>query len=441
MRGLLIHLSPSVEAPYPLGLALVAAALTPRRHELLVAETRRSSPRIIAAQAAAGSVDLALVSIPRGTEDLGRRIMCELIEAKVPVAVSGPDVVLNPREWVRPFERSWAIVGEGAIHSWGALPIWSEATVVDLVDALTSHGDASAIPGAFAGEGELRLRPRDTGLWPKLIADRSLFPVKGYCDGMFAHGYPYTALLTSRGCGLSCAYCPVPSTPTCGFVGRTAASVADEMLRLHRDHGVRSIHIEDDRFAADAGRVSLLCSLLGEQGAPVAWELPNGIRVEDAQSPALLEQMASAGCVALTLSVEATHSEKAVDAAPWSERFERVDAAVRNCRKVGIKTEAYYIIGMPGDTELGLRKMLREARRSALDGVLVSVLDRVPGSELASAGDPGLSPELLAAIRRSSMWRSCARPRRLVTLCAELLKHPRRIVVLGRKMRTLYPST
>ncbi|MAE70738.1 MAG: hypothetical protein CME06_09745 [Gemmatimonadetes bacterium] len=441
MRILLIHLSPPVEAPYPLGLALVAAALAPRRHELLVAETARSSPRIIAAQAAAGTVDLALVSIPRGCEELGCRMMGELIEARVPVAVSGPDVVLRSRAWARPPARSWAIVGEGAIHSWGALPIWSEATVVDLVDALTSHGDASAIPGAFSGEGELRLRPPDIELWPRLVADRTLFPVEDYCGGMLAHGYPYTALLSSRGCGLGCAYCPVPSTPTGRFVGRPAGSVAEEMLRLHRDHGVRSIHIEDDRFAADAGRVSLFSSILRKQGAPVAWELPNGIRVEDAQNEALLEQMASAGCVALTLSVEAMHSGSATDAAPWSEGIERVETAVRKCKRAGIKTEAYFIIGLPGNTESDLRRMLREARRLPLDGVLVSVFDRVPGSLIPPADDSELLPARLAAIRRSSMIRCYSHPRRLALLFAELIKHPGRIAVLGRKMRTLYPST
>ncbi len=422
-----------------MGLALVAAALAPAGHQLHALDGARRRPRFIAAQATAGRADLALLAIPRGMEPPARRLVAALLRGGVPVALSGPDVLRNPQRWTG--GGAWAVVGDGSVHSWGALPIWCEATVVELVAALERGGDGAAVPGVV-GEGDApRLRPRDRSLWPGLVADRALFPIPSYCGGMLAHRYPYTALLTSRGCGLDCAYCALPGTPDHSFVARAPEAVADEMEWLRRDHGVRSVHIEDDRFLADPERVARLCAELRRRGVPAAWELPNGIRIGDLREGELVREMASAGCAALTLSIESLHRGPGRAVLPWSEPLDEVRACVERCKAAGLRTEAYFLIGHPGDTADGIRAMLADARRLPLDGMQVSVFRPVAGSELAAGGGrvQGAAPavELLESLRRRAMIRCHAHPRRLGPLVLGLLRHPRRLAVLARKLRTL----
>ena len=123
---------------------------------------------------------------------------------------------------------------------------------------------------------------------------------------MRSEAWPYTTLITSRGCERACAFCPSPYLWPGRFRARSPQNVIEEMRRLHRDHGVRDMHIEDDYFLTDRARVEALCEALlaeGASGAPWIFEILNGVKPEDLDAP-LLRLLHRAGCRRITLSVE-----------------------------------------------------------------------------------------------------------------------------------------
>ena len=88
-----------------------------------------------------------------------------------------------------------------------------------------------------------------------------------------------------------------------GFDPRTPERVFDEWMMLVREHGIRSIHVEDDNFLADRERILELCNRLLDAGSPVVWELVNGVR-PDQVDPTILKAMADAGCNRIVFSFE-----------------------------------------------------------------------------------------------------------------------------------------
>ena len=112
-------------------------------------------------------------------------------------------------------------------------------------------------------------------------------------------------IFTSRGCPGRCAYCAG------GLFGkkfrfRSADSVVDEMISIHRDYGTRHFYFVDDAMTMDRDRARRICErLIGEQHG-FTWHMMTRI---DAVDEELLELAARAGCVQIEFGVESGNPE------------------------------------------------------------------------------------------------------------------------------------
>lgn len=165
---------------------------------------------------------------------------------------------------------------------------------------------------------------------------------------------PRMALVeTGRGCPFSCPYCLKAMYPP-GIREKPIEAVLDEVQTLIRDHGAKSLYFFDLEFASRKKAVIQLCQGLHRRNLIVPWACQTRI---DTLDPKLLRVMAQAGCRLIHFGVETADEGIQNESAKQIDR-ERTRDLFRLAGKIGIKTAAFFLIGLPG-------RGPREARRTA----------------------------------------------------------------------------
>jgi len=189
----------------------------------------------------------------------------------------------------------------------------------------------------------------------RMIADLDELPfpawdmvsVESFSQGRYVSDHmPFYTILTSRGCPYGCTYCPYPIAQGEKWRARSAENVVAEIQYLVERLGMRGLLFRDPEFTVDNNRVKAICEQILEKKLSFSWRCET--RVETVNEE-LLSLMARAGCVGINFGVESV-TGKVLEAvgrkkiAP-KEIIERVD----NCKKLGIDTFCFFIIGLPGD--------------------------------------------------------------------------------------------
>jgi anaerobic magnesium-protoporphyrin IX monomethyl ester cyclase len=255
----------------------------------------------------------------------------------------------------------------------------------------------------------------------ELEAYRSIFPVR------VARRVIWGYLIATRGCPHGCLFCSEVMRVSTGrrLRCRSTASVADEMEHLVRQ-GVNICSFQDDSFTANRNFVQSLCEELIRRGSTLPWMARARV---DELSRDLLLLMKRAGCILLGIGVE-SGSERVIRAMrkhgsghPWVPICRQV---FRWTRELGIGTNAYYLIGNPGETREEIEETMRLAQELDSDSIQIHFYTPYPGSD---AWD--LYQDLLAAYDPKQLYHyarpvvslSPLSPDDLVTLRSRFYRH------------------
>ncbi len=362
MRVLLIQPRVSAEPAYPLALAGIIPLLEGAGHTVIGRDLCFDDEAEVLALA--GDVDWIGATVLHHNAPSVRRWMAPLTDSgRVRTFVAGALPTLDPMGALAQTGAEFAVVGP------------PEDTVADLID--------SAAPEHVAGVvHRTRATPKPRFHTPMALLpspDRRVFPVEQYTHAMRSTALPYAQVITSRGCTLSCPYCPVPSMRPDGFDPRDPAQVAAEWDTLVTAHGVRSIHVEDDNFLAERGHAEAICRALTDRGVSVAWELVNGIR-PDQVDEVLLSRMAAAGCRRIVYSFEHLAAGQPPAIGTTLEHAERV---VAWAKASGMRVGGYFMVGLPGESLSSNVLSIRYALGLGLDDANWVPFYESPGSGFA----------------------------------------------------------
>ena len=157
----------------------------------------------------------------------------------------------------------------------------------------------------------------------------------------------FLPMLSSRGCPFGCNYCPYPVGQGLKWRFRSPNNVVDEMEHLVNAYGVEYILFRDPMFSARQGRVRDICAEIVRRGLKVHWRCETRIDCLDEET---IAAMAAAGCTGVNFGVESTDPDvqRNVERHPITPEESR--EKVELCRKYGIQTFAFFIVGLPGDT-------------------------------------------------------------------------------------------
>jgi anaerobic magnesium-protoporphyrin IX monomethyl ester cyclase len=188
--------------------------------------------------------------------------------------------------------------------------------------------------------------------------------------------FPTAYIQQSRGCTLSCNYCPYIVVENKTRL-RDPEAVADEMRRGIQDHGFRSFKFRDPLFGLDRRRVERLAELIGRLPRPVQFSIEGRI---DLLKPDVLRELRRVGLTSVTVGIE-TPDERTLrryQRAPISDDRQR--AFVELCRGLGVRTVAGFMIGFPDDTAASIEGVLKYAKAVGPTFANFNIVTPYPGT-------------------------------------------------------------
>jgi radical SAM superfamily enzyme YgiQ (UPF0313 family) len=268
-----------------------------------------------------------------------------------------------------------------------------EFTAADLARALNAGAnDASGVTPDLSGvlgltyrdaEGDARANPDRPRFEP---LDKVPFParhiVKGgdYRAGIYSGGHP-TAMVSSRGCPYRCTFCLWPGILYGHkFRARSAEDVVDEIEEAVRVYGHDEIYFDDDTFTIDRQRVMDICSMIQERGLEQEVEWIAQCRV-DTVDREMLQAMKAANCGYILFGVE-SGSPKMLKRMKKGITLDKVRAAFKLTKEVGIKTQAFFIFGVPEETQGTIRETIEFAKELNASSTQFAVAIPHPGTAL-----------------------------------------------------------
>ncbi|MBI5017246.1 MAG: lipid biosynthesis B12-binding/radical SAM protein [Deltaproteobacteria bacterium] len=387
-RVFLLATNTSVEPHpvYPLGMAVVASALTGRGHEVRQFDflaSGRSVPRLREA-VAAFAPDFVGVSLRNlddcdslspdagGHLDVARELVAALRdETAAPILLGGPALSLLPEEILDDLGADYAVVGEG------------EHALAGLLDALAAGRPAARV---VAGGEPLEPAEMVSPLWnPELIAF--------YCAQTGIVNYQ-----TKRGCPHRCAYCSYPGLEGRRYRFREPVAVVDDLERLGREQGVDTVFFTDSVFNDAQGQYLRVAEEMLRRDLRLRWAAlirPEGISRSEF---ALLKR---SGLEAVEFGTDAA-SDHTLEGLGKGFSFDDVVAANRACVEERLPAAHFVIFGGPAETDDTVREGLDNLARLdhcvvfAFSGIRLlpgtPLLERAVREGVISSGAPLLRP-------------------------------------------------
>ncbi|HZE88504.1 MAG TPA: radical SAM protein [Verrucomicrobiae bacterium] len=305
--------------------------------------------------------------------------VCTAIKAAgrdIVTMIGGPHPSAIPEHPLASPDVDFAMLGEGEIPT------------MSLVRAL-EKGDENLLEGvAFIKDGKMVRAERK-----KYVEDldslpfpaRHLLPMDKYLA--ISNAYlttrrtPFTPMITSRGCPAKCTFCPVHAAWGKQWRARSPENVIAEIDELVNKYGIREIHFDDDNITLDKARAMKLFQMMIDRKYDLIWTAPSGIALW-ALDDELIEKMAESGCYKLFMAIESGDEYVLKHIIRKPLKLKNVLPLAKKIRQMGIEMEAFFVVGMPGETREQLRQTFRFARELDADNTLYFYANPIPGSPL-----------------------------------------------------------
>jgi radical SAM superfamily enzyme YgiQ (UPF0313 family) len=367
---------------FPLGLLYLAAAAREAGHSVgvfdamfaqsddeFVQTLRKEKPRVVGISALAtvraAALRLAALAAAQGAI----------------VLLGGADPTGRPGsylEYSTPHGRPVAVVvlGEG------------EETLLELLPILLHSEDWQAdlrlpqVNGlAYCGlDGRIvhtPVRPHRQNVDTLPFPARDLIDIERYRQAWCsAHGYFSLSIIATRGCPFACTWCQ-KSVFGRSFRPRSPQGVAEEMRQIKERYYPDQLRIVDDVMGIDRKWVRAWHDAVLALDAVTPFECLSRVDLVDDEMARLLKE---AGCKRIALGAE-SGSQKVLDAMNKGTRVEEIRRAADTCRRHGIETYFYIMVGYPGEEWediLKTVKLLRETRPDMFSSTIAYPLPGTP---------------------------------------------------------------
>ncbi len=373
----------------PLGLLYLAAVLRREGHEVEFLDLTFSGLPEEAVAARAAAYDLVGLSVSTALLSRAREVIRMLRKAGFtrPIVAGGPHPTHLPEDLLKAGCDA-VVVGEG------------ERTLPEWIRVAGEPGRWPSVNGlAFPRDGSIERTPSRP--YVENLDDLP-FPARDLVDwpAYVSAEMPIVTMLTSRGCPFNCTFCQPMQRELFGRRVRrhSVGRVMEEMSESRALTKLDRFQFLDDSFTHDAGWVEEFCEAILRRKWRLIWSCQSRVNAPVVNRKTL-RLMQRAGCETVAFGVE-SGSQPVLDRLNKGTRVEDSARAFAMCRDIGIHTEAYVIIGTPGETHDDVEKTIALIREIRPYSLTVSVMTPTPGSQLygeaAKAGIIRVDPENIA---------------------------------------------
>jgi len=186
-------------------------------------------------------------------------------------------------------------------------------------------------------------------------------------------------IMTSRGCPYLCTFCASHRTHGRKMRYYSIDRVKEDLRKLVKEYDAGTIIFQDDHLMADKDRVYSILNYLKQLKVVSLYQ--NGLTLY-ALDKKMLEAFYEAGVRHLTLPVE-SGSEKVLKEQMQKPLKIRISERVaKDCRELGIYTNSFIMIGMPGETKEDLEEGRLNLRNIPTNWFNVACASPIVGSDM-----------------------------------------------------------
>lgn len=210
-----------------------------------------------------------------------------------------------------------------------------------------------------------------------LFPDWGKFPIKKYSYRPVIKRKPVLPILSSRGCPYKCSYCPyIVFYKKWGF--RTPVNVVDEIAYLIKNYGIKGLIFRDPIFTFDKKRSKNIALEILNRNIDIEWGCETHLNHLDEE---LLKIMYKAGLRSIEVGIESIFSStlKALNRNSIEERHQR--KIIELCDKLGIRTTAFYMIGLPDDNKAKIEETIKYAKELNTSTASFNIFVPYPGTK------------------------------------------------------------
>ena len=199
-------------------------------------------------------------------------------------------------------------------------------------------------------------------------------------QGAFYKGLPVAPIITSRGCPYECTFCSNKILMGRVLRFRDIEKVVSEIQLLSTTYGVKEIQILDDNFSMNKKRVLRFCEEIKKRRIEIHIAFPNGLRLDSLDKEILLA-LKDIGAYLITVGIE-SGSQRVLDHMKKALKLDMIKEKVKLIKNIGLKVNAFFIVGYPAETKEDIEKTIRFARTLPLDIAHFSCFLPLPGTEI-----------------------------------------------------------
>lgn len=280
----------------------------------------------------------------------------------IPIFSGGIHCSTYPEEVLTKSSIDYVIQGEG------------EVTATVLLDRLIAGERVNDLPNlAFKDEfGKCVINARSGGienLDELPHPARHLLPMEQYMRAAKRYrsgrggGARFASITTSRGCPLECSFCTTHDMMGRKYRYRSPENVLEELLHLKNTYDIKEVHFEDDQLTIRKDRFERILDLMIENDLNLKWDTPNGVLASSIATDELIEKMKLAGCWYLCVAPESGDQHVVDKIIKKRQKLGKVDKVVKKAADLGIRVDAFFVIGNVGETKEQIQNTINYAKK------------------------------------------------------------------------------
>ena len=256
-----------------------------------------------------------------------------------------------------------------------------EHSFESFVSTLRSGGDWTRGPGLILPDSPPTPRsPRIANLddLPWALRSETILQEKypGLADPPPSQQTGYAYIDFGRGCYMDCNFCCKSTIWGNKLTFRDPGDVVREMVWLRAEKGVNLFAFSDLNFTASARHVHALCDEMRRQRLDARWFCLSNISTA---KTAVLEDMASAGCMKIMYGVESVVDDT-LHRIDKRQDFALEMGVLKQTLELGMIPHVFYMIGFPWETPSDIKAALERIVEIPGLQIRVQIVTPLPGS-------------------------------------------------------------
>lgn len=224
-------------------------------------------------------------------------------------------------------------------------------------------------------EGLIKSEPiKDLDSLP--FPDWSIFPLKKFNYHPIIQKKPFTFITSSRGCPYTCSYCPYKVFGL--YRARDPIKVVDEIKHLQSEYGIKGLMFRDPMFSLNPEKTKIMAKEIIKRKINVEWGCET--RLDKLDKP-FMDLLYASGLRAIKVGIESVSKDVLEKAGRKPIKRGHQEETIKYCDKKGIRVIAFYIIGLPDDTEEKIKTTIKYAKKLNTDFANFTLCTPLPGTK------------------------------------------------------------